>query len=264
MQLHKKLFVIFPGRFHPFHKGHKGVYDFLSSKFSGAEVYITSTNLTDPEKSPFDFEEKKKMAILAGVPASHILQVKTNYNIQSLQPLIPIDINRDSIIFAVSQKDMTEDPRFSSFVKKDGSPAYLQQLPKNIDKLQPAIKHGYIATVPTTQFSVLNMPANSASELRTRYANLTPDQRKNFVKDLYGKYDDDIYNIMNNKLNNISEKQKKSLKNLIVGILKEDDDFMSALVGPESKFKSAIDKIHKRAGVLTKAAQDASKMVRPK
>jgi hypothetical protein len=226
MQLNKKTFIIFAGRFHPWHKGHKGVYDYLSTKYSGNDVYITTTDVVELPKSPFSFDEKVKMMTLTGVPINKIIKVKNNYNLQSLVGQIPIDINRDSIIFAVSEKDMAEDPRFSKFTKKDGSPAYLQPIPKRLDKLQPAITHGYIDTVPTTDFTVLGKPARSASELRSQYAKLNPQQRKSFIADLFGKYDDGVYNIMNNKLvssGSLSENQKKLLKKLIVGVLKEDE-----------------------------------------
>ena len=227
MELGKKIFVIYPGRFHPFHKGHKGVYNYLSSKYGGNDVYITTTDVVELTKSPFSFDEKVKMMTLTGVPINKIIKVKNNYNLQSLVGQIPIDINRDSIIFAVSEKDMTEDPRFSRFIKKDGSPSYLQPIPKNLDKLQPAIKYGYIDTVPTTDFTVLGMPARSASQLRSQYVNLTPQLKKSFIKDLFGKYDDSVYNIMNNKLGvsatGLTEKQKNVLKKLIVGMMKEDE-----------------------------------------
>jgi len=226
MDLGKKTFVIYPGRFHPFHKGHKGVYNYLSSKYGGKDVYITTTDVVELPKSPFSFDEKVKMMTLTGVPLNKIIKVKNNYNLQSLVGQIPIDINRDSIIFAVSEKDMAEDPRFSRFTKKDGSPAYLQPIPKNLDKLQPAITHGYIDTVPTTDFTVLGKPSRSASELRSQYAKLNPQQRKFFIADLFGKYDDVVYNIMNNKLasgGSLTEKQKSILKKLIVGMMKEDE-----------------------------------------
>jgi hypothetical protein len=233
MELGKKIFVIYPGRFHPFHKGHKGVYNYLSSKYGGNDVYITTTDVVELPKSPFSFDEKVKMMTLTGVSVNKIIKVKNNYNLQSLVGQIPININRDSIVFAVSEKDMTEDPRFSRFIKKDGSPAYLQPIPKNLDKLQPAITHGYIDTVPTTDFTVLGMPARSASQLRSQYVNLTPQLKKSFVKDLFGKYDDSVYNIMNNKLGGtvteLTEKQKSVIKKLIVGMMKEDESKVNNL-----------------------------------
>jgi hypothetical protein len=233
MDLGKKIFVIYPGRFHPFHKGHKGVYNYLSSKYGGNEVYITTTDKVELPKSPFTFDEKAKMMMLTGVPANKIIKVVQNYNVQNLSGKIPIDINRDSIIFAVSEKDMVEDPRFSKFTKKDGSPSYLQPLPNKLDKLAPAITHGYIDTVPTTNFTVLGMPARSASQLRAQYAALQPQQRKEFVKDLFGKYSEGVYNIMNAKLSTlplqISENQKSILKQLIRVVLKEDESKVKSM-----------------------------------
>lgn len=246
----KKVFIIYPGRFHPFHAGHKGVYNYLSTKFGGNDVYITTTGVVELPKSPFSFDEKKEMMMATGIPANKILNVKNNYNLQSVSNQIPINIERDSIIFAVSQKDMAEDPRFKSFVKKDGSPSYLQPMPKNESKLEPAIKHGYLITVPTTDFTVLGSPARSASQLRSQYSTLNPEQQKAFIMDLFGSYNPKIHNILNNKLGNTSgkltEKQKKLLKKLIVGILKED----------EAKVKSATHKANLALVVQRQAELD--------
>ena len=248
----KKTFVIFPGRFHPWHNGHKSVYNYLTTKFGGNDVYITTTGVTELPKSPFTFDEKKQMMITTGIPANKILNVKNNYNLQSVANQIPINIERDSIIFAVSEKDMAEDPRFKNFVKKDGSPSYLQPLPKNQSKLDPAIKHGYLITVPTTDFTVLGLPARSASQLRSQYAILTPEQQKAFITDLFGNYNTNVHNILNNRLGNntgkLTEKQKKLLKKLIVGIMKEDD----------AKIKSARQKYNQAGLVLRTAELDAA------
>lgn len=229
----KKVFVILPGRFHPFHKGHKGVFDYLSTKYGGNEVYITTTDKVELPKSPFTFDEKRKMMMLTGVPINKIIQVRQNYNLTDIESKIPIDINRDSVVFAVSEKDMAEDPRFSKFTKKDGSLSYLQPLPKKLDRLEPAIKHGYIDTVPTTDFTVLGMPARSASQLRSQYATLNNQQRKLFIKDLFGSYNEDVYNIMNSKLSTngqLTENQKSILKKLIASIIREDQASVDSAV----------------------------------
>ncbi len=278
MELGKKTFVIYPGRFHPFHAGHRGVYNYLSSKYGGNDVYITTTGVVELPKSPFSFDEKVKMMTLTGVPVNKILNVKNNYNLQSVSSQIPINVERDSIIFAVSQKDMAEDPRFKNFVKKDGSPSYLQPMPKNESKLEPAIKHGYLITVPTTDFTVLGLPARSASQLRSQYTTLNPEQQKSFIVDLFGSYNPKIHKILNNKLGNTSgkltEKQKKLLKKLIVGILKEDEakinsakekrnaaekDLRNAeLDGAEEDLKKANDNLSSATTPEEKAAAEAN------
>lgn len=250
MQMGKKTFIIFAGRFHPWHKGHKSVYDYLSTKYGGNEVYITTTDKVELPKSPFNFDEKSKMMVLTGIPSNKIIQVVSNYNINNLVGKIPIDINRDSLIFAVSEKDMAEDPRFSKFTKKDGSPAYLQPLPKKLDRLEPAVKHGYIDTVPTTQFTVLGKPAKSASELRKQYVSLTPKEKKLFITDLFGKYSDEVKQIMDTKLgaiaDQLTEKQKQVLKRIIAGLMKED----------EAKVKSATHKANLALVVQRQAELD--------
>jgi len=240
MQMGKKIFVIYPGRFHPFHKGHKSVYDYLSTKYGGSNVYITTTDKIELPKSPFNFDEKSTMMSLTGIPLSKIIKVVSNYNVNNLMGQIPIDLDRDSLIFAVSEKDMTEDPRFSKFTKKDGSPSYLQPLTKKLDKLEPAIKHGYIDTTPTTDFTVLGKQVRSASELRKQYVTLTPKQKKLFITDLFGKYSDVVKQILDTKLraiaNQLTEKQKQTLKRIIVGIIKEDEAKINAA-------KQEVDKI---------------------
>lgn len=212
-----KVFAIYPGRFHPFHKGHKGVYDWLSVKFGQESVYITMTGVTDPIKSPFTFDERKKMVGLTGVDPTHVIQVTNNYNLTPLVNQLPIDINKDAIFFTVSQKDMSDDPRFKSFTKKDGSPSYLQLLPKNSKEIKPAITHGYLIVAPTTTFKVLGKDASSASELRSDFIGLDDESKKRFVTDLFGKFDQEVYDIMNSKLN-------RQLKEMIKRIIKEDFD----------------------------------------
>lgn len=284
MDLGKKIFVIYPGRFHPWHKGHKGVFDYLSTKYGGNDVYITTTDVVELPKSPFSFDEKVKMMTLTGVPINKIIKVAQNYNLQNLVGKIPIDINRDSIVFAVSEKDMAEDPRFSKFTKKDGSPSYLQPMPNSVDKLVPAITHGYIDIVPTTDFTVLGMPARSASELRSRYTKLNDVQRKKFITDLFGKYSEEVYNIMNDKLqSNLDENQRLLLKNILSKILREDeakvknmkkladmalfkqrqaeeDDANEKLKSAEAQQDAAVsDEDKKRADDVVKKAKDVVK-----
>ena len=232
-----KVFAIYPGRFHPFHKGHKGVFDWLASKFGQENVYITMTGVTDPTKSPFTFEERKKMVTLTGIDPNHVIQVTNNYNITPLVNQIPININKDVVFFAVSKKDMSDDPRFKNFTKKDGTPSYLQPLPKNSVEIKPAITHGYLIVVPTTTFKVLGKDANSASELRSDFAGMADDVKKKFVADLFGKYDQEVFDIMDTKLT-------KQLKEIIKTVLREDfDSDIANLVKKRDTMDYEIEKL---------------------
>lgn len=190
--------VVYAGRFHPFHKGHAYVYKTLVNKFGAQNVYIATSGKVDPPKSPFTFEEKKKMMMHAGVPATAIVQCS--------QPYRPIEIldsyNSDNtiLLFGVGEKDMAEDPRFAFKPKKDGSPSYFQPAQPGGEGMKSFEEHGYIITVPTLQFDIVGKPMTGATEFRRNFANADEDTKKAMVADLYGTYSEEIYNIMNNKI----------------------------------------------------------------
>ena len=216
-----KVFAIYPGRFHPWHRGHKGVYDWLVAKFGVNSVFVTATGVTDPLRSPFSFEDRKKMMILTGVPSDRIKQVTNNYNLSTISADIPIDIEKDAIFFTVSQKDMAEEPRFKSFVKRDGAPTYLQPLPKDTSKIEPAVKHGYLLVAPTIKFSVMGQEVTSASELRLLYGRLDRSSKEKFMVDLFGSLNKEVMDILNTKLNN---QEKEAISEVVRRILREDFD----------------------------------------
>ena len=210
--------ALYPGRFMPWHFGHKASYDYLVSKYGAENVYITVTNVTDPIKSPFDFNERKAMIVSTGIPGDRVLLVKQQYNLKAVAPLLSgFNMNTDKILFAISRKDMLGDPRFNNFTLKSGEPAYLQPMPLDFAKVQPAVKHGYLIVVPTKMFSVLGQSVKSASGLRGMFKKLNPEQKKQFITELFGKFDQNILNIFNNKLGS------PKLKEMVNQILREED-----------------------------------------
>lgn len=196
-----QLLVIYPGRFQPFHKGHYAVYNWLSTKFGRNNVYIVTTNKTDNLKSPFNYAEKTYFMQLTGVPADRIIQASNPYQIESIMQggLTVHNPSNTVLLFAVSEKDMAEDPRFKSWTKKDGSPAYFQPL-TDIKQTESMEEHGYIMTVPTFDFEVLGHPMRSASELRKLYAVSDEKNRQYIIRDLFGKYTREAEQIMNSKI----------------------------------------------------------------
>ena len=187
--------VIYPGRFHPFHKGHKSVYDALVKRFGKNRVYIATSNKVDPPKSPFTFDEKRAMMALTGVDPSRVVQVKNPY--QATEITDNFDPQNTIALFAVSDKDMAEDPRFSFKPRKDGQPSYYQPASKD---MQGFDKHGYIVTVPTLQFNVLGKPMRSASEFRANFAQADSETQKAMITDLFGQYDPKTHNTMAQKI----------------------------------------------------------------
>lgn len=200
--------VIYPGRFHPFHRGHLASYEYLTKRYGDNSVYIATSDVQAPITSPFSYEDKLKMITRLGIPASHVVKVKNPYQAKEItDSLTQEEKNTTALIFAVSEKDMVpaseqnpEGPRFSFGVKKNGSPSYLQPMPENIKNIKPMSQHAYVAVTPTVNFRVQDADANSAKQIRNLYIKANPQDRDNIIADLYGEVYPDIKDIFDKKL----------------------------------------------------------------
>jgi len=201
----KGLVIIYPGRFHPFHIGHGKVYKYLKQKYPNAQVFISTSGKVDGDRSPFTFEEKKKMMILAGVDSGAIVQCKSPY--QSIEIVQRFDEDKTVVVFAVSEKDMAEEPRFDFSggikLKKNGEPAYMQKW-TGLDSAETYRKHGYLATTPTFPFEVLGQEINSASQIRNMITASDDTKLSQILQDLYNITDvpNDIIEIFKRKIGN--------------------------------------------------------------
>jgi hypothetical protein len=200
--------VIYPGRFHPFHQGHRASYDYLTKKYGENNVYIATSDVTAPITSPFKFDDKVKMITRLGIPASHVVKVKNPYQSGEITAsLSPEEKNNTVLIFAVSAKDMqpasdgnSSGPRFQFGIKRNGEPSYLQPMPENSKQLQPMSKHAYVAVTPTVNFRVQGADADSAKQIRNLYINAGTENRDNIIADLYGEAYPDIRDIFDASL----------------------------------------------------------------
>lgn len=188
--------VIYPGRFQPPHIGHMKAWQWLKSKYGKA--YIATSDKVAPPKSPFNFAEKKKLFMHAGVPSNVVVQVKNPY--QALEIVNQFDVDNITLLFAISEKDMDEDPRFSFRPKKDGSPGYLQPFKDNMGNPKSAREHAYVTTVPTFDFKIQGQPMRSATEFRANFAQADDSMQAKMIQDLYGSYNEDIHRLMAERL----------------------------------------------------------------
>lgn len=194
----KDIVLVYPGRFQPFHKGHKEVYNYLCNKYGTDKVFICTSSKVEIPRSPFNFQEKLEMMKLTGVDPTRVMQSSQPYRAQEI--ITNYDPTNTILLFAVSAKDMAEDPRFKFGPKKDGSPSYFQALPKNLNQAETFDKHAYIITVPTFEFNVLGKPMQSSTEIRSQFATADDNTKKLIIKDLFGSYNDTVYNIMSSKI----------------------------------------------------------------
>ena len=95
----KTIVAIYPGRFQPMGKHHAETFKWLSKKFDNA--YVATSGKVDLPKSPFNFNEKKKIINSYGI--SKIVQVKNPYKAEEI--LKKYDPETTAAVFMVGQKD---------------------------------------------------------------------------------------------------------------------------------------------------------------
>jgi hypothetical protein len=170
-----KKIVIMPGGFHPFHAGHKALYDAARAAFPSADVYVSAT--ADTSSRPFPFRIKKMLAQAAGIPANRFIEVKSPFRAEEITQFYdPADTQ---LIFVRSEKDRDESPRPGG-VKRDGTPGYLQPYKRN--GMEPMSKHGYMAYLPVATFGP---GMTSATEIRAKWPEMAPEQKLALVQTLY-------------------------------------------------------------------------------
>jgi hypothetical protein len=190
--------VIYPGRFHPFHLGHKASYDWLTKQFGDNSVYVATSEKREPETSPFKYDDKITMMTKLGIPSGRIKKVKNPYQATEITDTLSDEEKADTVlVFAVSAKDAQ---RFNFATKKDGSPGYLQPLPDNKKSIEPMTRHGYVAITPTVNFQVQGVDANSASQIRKLYTDGNDNDRNQIITDLYGAADSELRAIFDQAL----------------------------------------------------------------
>jgi len=256
--------VVFPGRFHPFHKGHKSIYESLKNQYPNSKVVIATSGKTNDTDSPFTFEEKKQMMILAGIPADAIMEVKTSpYNIDEYVTALDIDEDTNSLYLAVSQKDMDgPDARFQFpttglAMTAKGKEKALQKLPAEEKDIRAVgdkeNRRAYVITLDTKPFNVAGFSVKSASEIRNILGGDVDTAKQAFV-DLYDKYNEEVFNLIRSKLAKEEQMEQIDLKRMreLAG-LKEDDYKVDtgslpsddAEFGPGFKEKSVYDQLGK-------------------
>ena len=201
--------VIYPGRFHPFHRGHRASYEYLAKKYGADHVYIATTGVQAPVTSPFTFADKVKMITTLGIPAGHVVKVTNPYQSREITDSIPTEEKSKTVlIFALSAKDAE---RFNFAPKKDGTPSYLQPMPENVKQLKPMTEHAYVEITPTVNFKVRGKDANSASQIREFYIKGNNNDRDQVIADLYSEAYPELRDIFDNRLG-VSEQVQKIVR----------------------------------------------------
>lgn len=177
----RRTVAIFSGRFQPFHSGHYSVYQSLVEKFGKDNVYIATSDVTDPVKSPFGFTEKQEIiTTMFDVPADHVVQVANPYAPTEILEKLPPDT---TYVTAVSQKDAERLGQRGGYFEEyeDGAESgYTEK--------------GYFIIAPEFQLSVDGKNI-SGTQLRAVMGDprITERAKKEIFTKVYGKFNPKIF-----------------------------------------------------------------------
>jgi len=175
----KRIVAVMAGGFHPFHPGHKSLYDWSVKTFGKENVYVAAT--ADVSTRPFPFDIKKKLAAMAGVPAERFIQVKSPFNMRSYVDILD---DNTALVFVRSVKDKGEQP-LPDQTKKNGELGYLRTYTGKDVKTHDEM--GYMAYGPTINFNFGGMQIKSASELRAKWPELSDNDKMKMAEIMYGR-----------------------------------------------------------------------------
>jgi len=174
--------AIFSGRFQPFHSGHYSIYKSLVDKFGKDNVYIATSDITDPVKSPFDFGEKQQIITqMFDIPEDKVVQVNNPYAPEEILADMP---QNTTYVTAVSEKDAQRlgknQKYFEPYDDKTSKSGYLDR--------------GYFIVAPEFKLTVDGKNV-SGTQLRAVMGNprITERAKKEIFTKVYGRYNPEIF-----------------------------------------------------------------------
>lgn len=193
----KRIIVTYPGRFQPFHKGHAEVFANLQRQFGSENVFIVTSNKTDAVKSPFNFSDKVRFMHAMGIPNHQIIETDKVYDLPGrFEPV------RDQVVF-ITVVGAPDAKRLNpGAVKKDGSQSYFQNVPHDKNEFETADKHGYVIIEPEHPETIViggqKYDVSHGTPTRELWNQIrdNPQQRGEFVTQLYGRADGDLANTL--------------------------------------------------------------------
>ncbi len=211
-----QLVVLYPGRFQPFHLGHKEVFASLQNKFGRDSVFIATSNKTELPKSPFNFSDKTVFMNAAGISSDRILEVASPYK-------LPEQFNPENTIFIVAVGAPDQDRLKPDSVKKDGNPSYFKTF-TNLSECTTADKHGYVIIAEerhkVIEFNGQKIDVSHGTQSRAAWNAVRndPKQRSQFLLQMYGRDDPELGRILDKIPTTVNEEAAG------VGVVKNSKD----------------------------------------
>lgn len=136
-----RVIAVYPGRFQPFGLHHFMAFKWLQQKFGIDNCFIATSDKTEPDRSPFSFNDKTQIISKYGINSDKI--AKTSRPYAPIELLTKFDKNTTSVVYLVGEKDKE---RFTETKSTPGQ-LYFKKYEESIDLL-PYSKNSYILTSP--------------------------------------------------------------------------------------------------------------------
>ena len=223
-----QLVVLYPGRFQPFHLGHKEVFASLQNKFGRDSVFIATSNKTELPKSPFNFSDKTVFMNAAGISSDRILEVASPYK-------LPEQFNPENTIFIVAVGAPDRDRLKPDSVKKDGNPSYFKTF-TNLSECTTADQHGYVIIAEerhkVIEINGQKIDVSHGTQSRAAWNSVRndPKQRSQFLLQMYGRDDPELARILDKIPTTVNEEAAG------VGVVKNSKDprYVMATMGDDN------------------------------
>lgn len=189
-----RLVVCYPGRFQPFHLGHRDVFVSLQAKFGRDHVYITTSNKTEEGRSPFNFNDKVAFMTASGVPVDRIIEERSPYK-------LPPQFNYEDTVFLLVCGEQDAYRLRPGTYKEDGKPSYYQKF-ESVEKCQTADKHAYVVIAKERKKLITiggkQYDASHGTECRALWNKIRKNakQRGEFLLQVFGRNDPELGRIM--------------------------------------------------------------------
>ena len=224
-----RVISILSGRFHPFHKGHLASYNQLANIFGPENTYLGLSEKVEYPNSPFNVEERAKMAMCLGIPRTNILPIKAPYGSSEYVNKLKLDPQNTAMVFAVSQKDMGDKPRFT-FENNSNMVPY----PSDGKNLNSVTSNSYVFTTNTVPFNALGKEIENARDIRSMYCNADDNSKQVLLNELYGKNSKYLKEIFDNRLRNLNEHVVTYKINKLIDFITETKKYIN-VVSPQKK-----------------------------
>lgn len=193
--------VIYGGKFQPFHAGHFEIYQKLVKEFGKENVFISTSDINKSKLKQKSYSENhiftfnEKLLILDkifNIPKEQVIQAKRTPYLPSWKE-IPVEGSNYAFITICGMKD------FDRFDRLGKNEMTIEEYDPN-KNLESCLTHKYYYRLENEKVHL------SATEVRNEFRkDISLEEKKKYFKTAFGKYDEEIFNLVNDRINYIFE-----------------------------------------------------------